>query len=113
MPNAHRSITAALWFRSVGIFLLGLTAATTAGTSFVLVRNDAARAQETDCVREINNNAMSLQGEINTQGWVALLRRANGQMTDDEAQQVVIDMSKLAQQWRVADGRRQRVDELC
>lgn len=77
-----------------------------------MVRVDITNERETDCVRELINEEQSLQGEINTRGWIALLAYVHG-ASELEIEMRAIEMDHLVLRWQEANERRLNANEIC
>lgn len=120
MPEPPRSLRIQGWLRSAGIFLIGLSSvvglgvigfmANLADDSLQLARENKA---ESDCRAQLFNAVSSLQGEINSRGWSILIERFFDTIDEERLRSEADQLNALVLQWRDAQDRRDRVEEIC
>jgi len=120
LPEPPRSLKIQGWLRSIGVFLMGLAAVLSLGVigymanladdSLQLARENKA---ESDCRAELANAVSSLSGEISSRGWSILVQRFLGTIDDERLRSEADMLNALVLQWRDAQDRRDRVDEIC
>lgn len=112
LPPPPKSIVIQHWTRAVGIVLLGVAGLITSFTTVLALDSLRDSRTESECRSSLANATSRLEGEINARGWTAALE-LRGVNDPAKIEKRAAELKKLADEWRVAQERRNRADEIC
>lgn len=119
MPDPPKSVVRVYRMRAaamilIGLALLGMVVAVGLLLQEVHQANDRADAsdQETQCYRRLFTEEESLEGEINTKGWLAILNFYGG-ATEEETRLRAEEVQVLINDWSRAQERQDDFADIC
>lgn len=119
MPDPPPSVVRVYRMRAAAMILIGLALLGMVVVVGLLLqevhqandRADMANA-ETQCYRQLTTREDSLEGEINTRGWLAILHFYGG-ATEEQTKARADQVQTLVTKWEEAQARRDNAANLC